>query len=147
MISVDRGGHLLSGTVEDIALQAMASLVDREYGTRIGGRATLLVEARSGPNGWEIGKLSASVPRLSASRVLIEKVSAEGSLGAPSGSFSLVPASPRVMASADIRREGWWPVSFSVRAEGIPTGSLLDAIGRKEAAAGGAGGAGAEGTA
>src|SRR4030067_482817 len=120
MISVDRGGHLLSGTVEDIALQAMASLVDREYGTRIGGRATLLVEARSGPNGWEIGKLSASVPRLSASGLIIEKVSAEGPSGASSGSFSLVSASPPVMASADIRHEGGGPGSFSVRGEGMP---------------------------
>ena len=136
----------VSGTVEDIDLQAMASLVDREYGTRIGGRATMLVEARSGPKGWEIGKLSASVPRLSASGLILEKVSAEGSLGASSGSFSLVSASPRVRASADIRREGGWPVSFSVRAEGVPTGMLLDAIGRKEASSGGTWDAFAEGT-
>ncbi|MGZ9133501.1 MAG: translocation/assembly module TamB domain-containing protein [Candidatus Deferrimicrobiaceae bacterium] len=134
------------GTLEDIDLGTLASFVDGDSRGRIGGRATMRLEARAGPRGWEIRKFSASVPRLNAVGLTIEQVSAEGSLGESSGILSLVSASPSLRASADIRRESGWPVSFSVRAEGVPTGTLLDAIGRKDATAKGTWDAVAEGT-
>jgi hypothetical protein len=82
---------------------------------------------------------------LSARGLTIEGVSAEGSLGGSSGSFSLLSASPEVRFLATVRREKGWPVSFSVNAAGVPTGTLLDAIGRGEAPAGGTWDVNAEG--
>jgi len=138
-------GGEISGTLEDIDLGAV-SLAIREDGTGIGGRANLHVKARTGPMGWEIDHVTASAPLLTAGELTIREVSAEGSLGASSGSLSLVSASPRVRASASVRRGERWPVSFSVRAEEIPTGMLLEAFGREDPASGGAWSASAEGT-
>ena len=139
------GKAAFTGTMDDIDLATAVSLADREYGARIGGRANLRVEARTGPEGWEIGKLSASVPRLTAAGLAIEGVVAEGFLGGSSGELSLVSTSPRVKASAVIHRERGWPVSFTVRTEGVPTGVLLEAIGRGETTSGGTWNAHAEG--
>ncbi|MGA7105585.1 MAG: translocation/assembly module TamB domain-containing protein [Candidatus Deferrimicrobiaceae bacterium] len=139
------GKAAITGTMDDIDLATAVSLAHREYGARIGGRANLRVEARTGPEGWEIGKLSASVPRLTAAGLAIEGVVAEGSLGGSSGELSLVSTSPRVKASAVISRERGWPVSFTVRTEGVPTGVLLEAIGRGETTSGGTWDADAEG--
>ncbi|HEU5360416.1 MAG TPA: translocation/assembly module TamB domain-containing protein [Candidatus Deferrimicrobiaceae bacterium] len=135
----------ISGTMKDIDLETAVSLVDREFGARIGGRLDLQLEARGGPKGWEIGKLSASVPRLSAPGMTVEGIAAEGSLGPSSGTLTLVSSSPKVEASAEIRREKGWPVSFSVTAQGIPTGTLLRAIGREGATGSGTWDASAEG--
>ena len=138
------GGEITAALV-DIDLGA-ASLAIRENGAGIGGRANLHVKARTGPKGWEIGHVTASSPLLTAGRLTVREVSAEGTLGASSGSFSLVSASPRVRASASVRRGEGWPVSYSVKAEGIPTGMLLEAVGREEPTAGGTWDAFAEGT-
>ena len=70
---------------------------------------------------------------------------AEGSLGGSSGEFSLVSTSPRVKASAVVSREQGWPVSFTVRAEDVPTGVVLEAIGKGKTASGGSWDAHAEG--
>jgi len=139
------GEAAFTGTMDDIDIATAVSLADRKYGSRIGGRAGLHVEARTGPDGWEIGKFSASVPRLTAAGLAIEGVVAEGSLGISSGELSLVSTSPRVKASAAIRRERGWPVSFIVSAEGVPTGIVLDAIGKGETSSGGSWDAHAEG--
>ncbi len=139
------GKAAFTGTMDDIDLATAISLANQEYGARIGGRADLRVEARTGPEGWEIGKLSASVPRLTAAGLAIEGVVAEGSLGGSSGELSLVSTSPRVKASAVISRERGWPVSFKVKAEGVPTGVVLDVIGKGETASGGSWDALAEG--
>jgi len=139
------GKAAFTGTMDDINIATAISLANREYGSRIGGRADLRVEARTGPEGWEIGKFSASVPRLTAAGLAIEGVVAEGFLGGSSGEISLVSASPRVKASATISRERGWPVSFIVSAEGVPTEVVLDAIGKKETASGGSWDAHAEG--
>jgi autotransporter translocation and assembly factor TamB len=139
------GKAVFSGTMDDIDIATAVSLANRQYGSRIGGRADLRVEARTGPDGWEIGKFSASVPRLTAAGLTIEGVEAEGFLGGSSGEISLVSASPRVKASAAIRREQGWPVSFIVSAEGVPTEVVLDAIGKRETASGGSWDAHAEG--
>ena len=139
------GKAAFTGTMDDIDLATAVSLANREYGARIGGRADLHVEARTGPEGWEIGKFSASVPRLTAAGLAIEGVVAEGSLGGSSGELSLVSTSPRVKASAVISRERGWPVSFKVKAEGVPTGVVLDVIGKGETASGGSWDALAEG--
>ena len=141
----DGTGGTITGTLKDIDLEA-ASLAAREDGAPIGGRASLHVEARTGPNGWEIGRMTASAPLLTAGNLVIKDVSAEGALGVSSGSLSLVAAFPRVRAKASVGRGGEWPISFSARAEGIPTGMLLDALGQKEPAAGGTWDALAEGT-
>ena len=138
-------GGEIAGTLEDIDLGAV-SLAIRENGAGIGGRANLHVKARTGPMGWEIDNVTASASLLTAGELTIREVSAEGSLGESSGSLSLVSASPRVRASASVRRGEGWPVSFSVRAEEIPTGMLLEAFGREEPTAGGTWDALAEGT-
>jgi hypothetical protein len=138
-------GGTVTGTLTDIDLGA-AFLAARQDGAPIGGRASLHVEARTGPKGWEIGRMTASAPLLTAGKMVIKEVSAEGSLGGSSGSLSLESASPRVRAKASVGRGGEWPVSFSVGAEGISTGMLLDAFGRKEPTAGGTWDASAEGT-
>jgi hypothetical protein len=127
----------ITGTMKDMNLETVVSLAERDLGGKVGGRANLHVEAKRGPKGWEIGNLSASVPRLTAAGLTFEEVSAEGSLGESSGTLSLVSASPRVRAEAGIRREKELPVSFSVRADGVPTGTLLEAIGRGEKDTGG----------
>lgn len=135
----------ITGTMEDMNLETVASFVDRESRTGIGGIASLRVTAGTGPQGWEIETFSASVPRLSARGLTIEGVSAEGSLGGSSGTFSLLSASPDVRVLATVRREKGWPVSFSVKAAGVPTGTLLDAIGRGDTPAGGTWDVNAEG--
>ncbi|NNF84864.1 MAG: hypothetical protein HKM29_06870, partial [Deltaproteobacteria bacterium] len=135
----------ITGTMEDVNLETVASIVDGESRTGIGGMASLRVEAGTGPQGWEIMTFSASVPRLSARGLTIEGVSADGSLGGSSGAFSLLSASPEVRILATVRREKGWPVSFSVEAAGVPTGTFLDAIGRGEAPAGGTWDVNAEG--
>lgn len=141
----ENGKAAFTGTMDDIDIATAVSLANREYGSRFGGRADLRVEAGTGPEGWEIRKFSASVPRLTAAGVAIEGVVAEGSLGGSSGEISLVSTSPRVKASAAISRERGWPVSFIVSAEGVPTDAVLDAIGKRETASGGSWDAHAEG--
>jgi len=127
----------VTGTVEDVDLEEVASFADRESRAGIGGRASLGFSAGTGPHGWEVETFSASVPRLSVRGLTIEGVSAEGKLGESAGSFSLLSASPGVRVQATVRREKGWPVSFSVRAAGVPTGTLLDAFGRGDTPAGG----------
>jgi hypothetical protein len=127
----------ITATMEDIDLETVASFVDRESRTGIGGKASLRVTAGTGPQGWEIGTFSASVPRLAAGGLTFEGVSAEGSLGGSAGAFSLLSASPEVQVLATVRREKGWPVSFSIRAAGVPTGTLLEPIGRGDTPAGG----------
>ena len=139
------GKAAFTGTMDDIDLATATSLANPEYGSRIGGHANLRVEARKGPEGWEIGTFSASVPRLTAAGLTIEGVEAKGSLGGSSGEFSLVSTSPRVKASAFVSRERGWPVSFTVSAEGVPTGVLLEAIGKGKTSSGGSWDAHAEG--
>jgi hypothetical protein len=140
------GESEIIGTLTRIDLGTLTSFVNGDSRGRIGGVATMRCEARTGPRGWEIPKFSASVPRLDAAGLTIEQISAEGSLGASSGILSLVSATPVLKVSADIRRESGWPVSFSVRAERVPTGTLLEAIGRKDDTAKGTWDAVAEGT-
>ncbi len=136
----------LAGTMEDVDLPAAVSLVDPEAGKRVGGRASLRVEAGTAANGWEIGKLSVSIPRLSAGGMTIENVSAEGSLGASSGGLSIVSVSPSLNVSVNARREKGWPASFSLRADKIPTDMLLEALGRRKTPATGTWSGSAEGT-
>ena len=136
----------LAGALEEIELPTAISLINPEFGKRVGGRASLRVEAGKGTNGWEIGKLSVSVPRLSAAGMIIEQVSAEGSLGASSGDLSIVSASPPLNVSANLRREKGWPVSFSLRADKVPTAMVLEAVGRREVDATGTWSGFAEGT-
>jgi hypothetical protein len=140
------GESEIFGTLEGIDLGTLASFVHGDSRGQVGGSATMHWEARAGPRGWEIPKFSASVPRLNIAGLTIEQVSAAGSLGVSSGILSLVSASPFLSASADVRRESGLPVSFSVRAEGVPTGMLLEAIDRKDATAKGTWDAVAEGT-
>jgi hypothetical protein len=131
--------------MEDIDLEAVASFLDRESRTGIGGKASLRMDAGTGPQGWEIETFSASVPRLSARGLTVEGVTAEGSLGESSGTFTLLAASPEVRVLATVHREVGWPVSFSVKAAGVPTDMLLEAIGRGDAPAGGTWDVNAEG--
>ncbi len=136
----------ITGTIQDMNLDTIVSLAERDLGGKVGGRANLHVEARKGPGGWEIGKLSASVPRLTTAGLTFEEVSAEGFLGESSGTLSLVSASPQVRAEAGVRRERELPVTFSVRGDGVPTGMLLEAIGQGEKVTGGTWDFMAEGT-
>jgi len=136
----------ISGTIDQLDLGQAISLFARGGEPRLQGKAGIRFAAGISDRGWELGRLSASVSRLSIDNAVLEGVSAEGSLGAATGRFLLSSQSPAVRMTADVRRGGEWPVSFTCAANGVPTDFLLSAAGRTGLASGGTWSAEAEGT-
>jgi autotransporter translocation and assembly factor TamB len=140
------GSSEISGTIDRLDLGRAISLFARDRGPALHGSASATFAARSGNSGWELDRLSASVPRLTIDNAVLEGVSAEGSLGAVAGRFLVSAQSPEMRITADVRRGGDWPVTFAFAAAGVPTQILLSAAGRAGLASGGKWSAEAEGT-
>ena len=143
-------GAELSVRMETLDLGWVLSLLDRDAGERIGGKAGITVLARTGNRGWEIDRLSVSVPRLDyrepgpvgspgggGLRTSWDNVTAEGSLGERTGDFRISSGTPSMSLRGDFRREPDWPLSVSFAADRVPTGFFLDLAGRKEIVSGG----------
>lgn len=136
----------VSGTLDRIDLGKAVPLFVRGTTPRVKGIARLLFAAQRGAGGWELSQLTATVPTLSLDNVTWNEVSAEGSLGAATGTFALSSRSPRMRLSADVRRGGDWPVAFSFAASDVPTDFLAAAAGQAGIPSGGKWKAEAEGT-
>jgi len=126
----DGGAADVAASLEKADLGALVSLVSPEYGRRLGGVVALKLGARYGPRGWEVERLSASAPKVSAGGAVLERVTAEGSLDAVAGRLEIVAASPAASASAVIRRETGWPARVRIAADNVPTALLAGAAGR-----------------
>lgn len=136
----------VAASLEKVDLGAILSVVSPGRGRRIGGAVALRLAAHYGTRGWEIGRLSASAPRLAAGGAVLEGVTAEGSLGAAAGKMVIAVASPAAKVSADVGRERGWPVRFRLAADDFPTAFLAGAAGRGDLESSGTWTAEAEGT-
>ncbi len=126
------GGADVAASVEKVDLGAVLSVVSPDYGRRIGGAVALKVGAHYGPHGWEIGRFSASAPRLAAGKAVLEGVTAEGTLGADAGRVVIAAAAPAASLAVDVRRGNGWPARFRVAADNVPTSFLAGAAGRSD---------------
>jgi len=146
----DGGEGELFGNMEKVDLGWALSLLGRDPAGNIGGKADLTVAARNGSRGWNIGRLSIFVPRLSVRHavpgakadgghpsVALDNVLAEGSLGERSGEIRVTAVSPRMTIRADISRQPDWPVSVSVAADNVTTAFFLGVAGRPDIPASG----------
>ncbi len=120
-----------------VDLGAVLSAVSPEYGRRAGGAVALELRAHYGTNGWEIGQLSASAPRITAGGAVLERVTAEATLGAVAGQVAVAADSPALRASAVVRREAGWPARVRVAADNVPTALLTAVAGRSDLASSG----------
>ncbi len=120
----------VTASLEKVDLGGVISVVSPEYGRRIGGAVALRLGAHYGTRGWEIGRLSASAPKLAIGAAVLEGVTAEGSLGAATGRVVIAAGSPAARVSADVRRESGWPVRFRAAADNVPTAFLAGISGR-----------------
>jgi hypothetical protein len=136
----------LQGVIDRIDITQAASLLSSGNGPSVRGTAALDVAATFGPNGWEVTKARAAIPRLTAGRLVWEDVSADGVLGASAGKVTLSSASPTMRVDATLRREPGWPAAVAVSAEGVPAAFLLAAAGREDTPAEGVWRIDAEGT-
>jgi autotransporter translocation and assembly factor TamB len=142
----ENGEMEISGTADRIDLEQADRFLVRGKRAGLRGEAGIRFAGRNGRGGWELDRLSASVPRLSVDNAVLEGVSAEGSLGAASGHFLIAARSPAIRLAADVRREEEWPIRFILSAKGVPTAYLLSAAGKEKVAAGGTWSGEAEGT-
>ncbi len=140
------GAAEVTASLEKVDLGAALSIVSPESGRRVAGVVALKLEARYGSRGWEIGRLAASAPKVSAGGGVLEGVSAEGSLGAAAGRVTIAVASPAASLVADVRREAGWPARLRVAADNVPTAFLAGAAGRPDLQSSGTWTAHGEGT-
>ncbi len=134
----DAGTADVAASLDRADLGAVLSLVSPGYGRRVAGAVALKVEAHHGPRGWEVGRFSMSAPKVSSGGAVLERVTAEGSLGAAAGRLEIASASPAASASAVIRRESGWPARIRIAADNVPTAVLAAAAGRGDLQASGA---------
>ncbi|NJD61455.1 MAG: hypothetical protein FIA93_01880, partial [Deltaproteobacteria bacterium] len=127
----------ISGTADRIDLEQTDRFLMRGRRTGLRGEASLRFAGRNRGEGWELDRLTASVPRLSIDNAVLDGVSVEGLLGAASGHFLIAAQSPAIRLAADVRREEEWPIRFTLAANGVPTSYLLSAAGEEGVAAGG----------
>ncbi len=132
------GAAEIAASLEKADLRAIVSLFEPAYGRRVAGAVALKVGAHRGPRGWEIGRFSVSVPKVSAGGAVLEGVTAEGTLGAATGRLEIVAVSPPASATAEVRREPGWPARIRIAADNVPTALLAGAAGRGDLQSSGA---------
>jgi autotransporter translocation and assembly factor TamB len=142
----ENGAAEISGTADRIDLEQADRFLMLGKRAGLRGEASLRFAGRYGGKGWELDRLSASVPRLSIDNAVLDGVSAEGFLGAASGRFLIAAQTPAIRLTADVSREEEWPIRFALAANGVPTAYLLSAAGREGRGTGGTWSGDAEGT-
>ncbi|MCL5966642.1 MAG: translocation/assembly module TamB, partial [Deltaproteobacteria bacterium] len=140
-------GMEIAGSLERLDVGQAAALLGAKTGGSVRGAATVSFVARRRGEVWELPRVAATSPEISAGGMTWQGVSVEGFLGPASGKMSLRTASPAVRAEADIRREPGWPVTATLSARGVPNAVFLAAAGRRGEAAGGSWNLAAEGSA
>lgn len=141
----ENGTSEVTGTAEQVDLGRAASVLTSGRGPKVKGSARMNFLARNGGKGWELARIVAGAPRVAMDNTVWEAVSLEGSLGTSSGRFVLSAKFPQLQLTADVGRGEGWPVDFALTAVGIPTGILLEGLGRSPASSGGTWDADAQG--
>lgn len=132
-----REGTEVSADIAGLKIAQALSLLKRKAPPGVHGFVDARIEAREGPQGWELPRVSAESKELAIGAVRISGVNAEGTLGPSSGRFSIAAASPRVTVSGEVQRGGGWPAKISLSAPALPTAFLLAAAGREGASSDG----------
>ncbi len=125
-----REGMEVSADLSGLNVSQAYSLMKRPNPSGVQGSVTARIEAREGPQGWELPRVSAESEALSIGAVRISGVKTDGTLGPSSGKFSIEAASPRGTLSGEVQRGGGWPAKISLSAPALPTAFLLAAAGR-----------------